>query len=46
MLVSAVVGICAIRMVSWLVKSEKFKVFAVYTLLLGLFVIGYSIYKM
>lgn len=44
--VSAVVGICAIRMVSWLVKSEKFKVFAVYTLLLGLFVIGYSIYKM
>ena len=44
--VSAVVGICAIRMVNWLVKSEKFKIFAVYTLLLGLFVIGYSIYKM
>ena len=44
--VSAVVSICAIRMVNWLVKSEKFKIFAVYTLLLGLFVIGYSIYKM
>lgn len=37
--VSAIVGICAIKMVSWLIKSNKFKVFAVYTLVLGLSVI-------
>ncbi|MGN1411752.1 MAG: undecaprenyl-diphosphate phosphatase [Oscillospiraceae bacterium] len=37
--VSAVVGICAIKMVSWLINSNKFKVFAVYTLVLGLSVI-------
>ncbi len=44
--VSAVVGIAAIRMVKWLVKSDKFKVFAVYTLLIGLVTIGASIYEM
>lgn len=37
--VSAIVGICAIKMVSWLVNSNRFKVFAVYTLVLGLSVI-------
>lgn len=37
--VAAIVGVCAIKMVSWLVKSEKFKVFAYYTLVLGVTVI-------
>lgn len=37
--VSAIVGICAIKMVSWLIKSNKFRVFAVYTLVLGLSVV-------
>lgn len=44
--VSAVVGIAAIRMVRWLVKSDKFKIFAVYTLLIGLVTIGASVYEM
>jgi undecaprenyl-diphosphatase len=37
--VSAVVGICAIKMVSWLIKSNRFTVFAVYTLVIGLSVV-------
>lgn len=43
--VSAVVGICAIKMVNWLVKSDKFKIFAVYTLILGLIVLGIGIFE-
>ena len=34
-IVSAVVGVMAIKLVSWLVKSDKFKAFAYYTLALG-----------
>ncbi|MBQ7004018.1 MAG: undecaprenyl-diphosphate phosphatase [Oscillospiraceae bacterium] len=41
-IVAAVVGILAIRLVDLLVKSNKFKYFAVYTLLLGLVVIGFG----
>lgn len=41
--VAAVVGICAIKMVSWLVKSDKFKYFAYYTAVLGVVVIIISI---
>lgn len=37
--VSAIVGICAIKLVDLLIKSNNFKVFAVYTLVLGLSVI-------
>ena len=44
--VAAVVGVLAIRMVDLLVKSNKFKYFAVYTLLLGLVVIGIGIFRM
>lgn len=44
-IVSAIVGICAIKMVNWLVKSDKFKIFAVYTLILGLVVIGIGIFE-
>lgn len=41
--VAAIVGIAAIKMVSWLVKSDKFKVFAYYTAALGTVVILISI---
>lgn len=44
-IVSAVVGICAIKMVNWLVKSDKFKIFAIYTLILGLTVLGIGIFE-
>lgn len=44
-IVSAVVGICAIKMVNWLVKSDKFKIFAIYTLILGIAVIGIGIFE-
>jgi undecaprenyl-diphosphatase len=43
--VSAVVGICAIKMVNWIVKSNKFTIFSIYTLLLGLTIIGYEVYQ-
>lgn len=42
-IVAAVVGICAIKMVDWLVKSDKFKVFGYYTFILGIAVIIISI---
>ena len=38
-IVAAAVGLGAIKMVSWLVKSDKFKVFAYYTGILGVAVI-------
>ena len=44
-IVSAIVGICAIKMVNWLVKSDKFKIFAVYTLILDVVVIGIGIFE-
>ncbi len=44
--IAAVVGVLAIKMVSWLVKSEKFKIFAFYTFILGIVVIGISIYEL
>ena len=44
-IVSATVGICAIKMVSWIVKSNKFTIFSIYTLLLGLTIIGYETYQ-
>ncbi len=42
--VAAVVGIAAIKLVDLLVKNNKFKYFAAYTLLLGLVVIGFGIF--
>lgn len=42
-IVAAVVGTCAIKMVSWLVKTDKFKIFAYYTAALGAVVIVISI---
>lgn len=38
-IVAAAVGVAAIRLVSWLVKTDKFKVFAFYTFGLGCLVI-------
>lgn len=34
--ISAIVGFLAIKMVAWLLKKDRFKIFGVYTLLLGL----------
>lgn len=44
-IVAAIVGFASLKMVSWLLKSNKFKIFAIYTLILGLAVIGVSIYE-
>ncbi len=35
-IISAVVGFLAIKMVAWLLKKDRFKIFGVYTLILGL----------
>lgn len=40
--VAAAVGVCAIKLVSWLVKSDKFKVFSYYTFVLGCVVLVVS----
>lgn len=42
-IVAAVVGVLAIKMVNWLVKSDKFKIFAYYTGILGAVVIVIAI---
>lgn len=44
-IVSAVVGVLAIKMVNWLIKSNKFIVFSIYTLILGIVVIIAGIVK-
>ena len=44
-IVAAVVGICAIKMVDWLVKTDKFKIFSYYTGVLGVVVILVSIFE-
>lgn len=44
--ISAVVGFFAIKMVSWLIKSDKFKVFAYYTLAVGAVTLGIGVYDM
>lgn len=42
---SLVFGLIAIRLVHWLVTSNKFKYFAVYTLVLGIVVVAVGIYE-
>ena len=44
--VAAFVGLCAIKLVNWLVKTDKFKVFAYYTLVLGVIVLVISFIEM
>lgn len=43
--VSAVVGYFAIRLIKLLVVSDKFRIFAYYTLILGIVVVGLGIYE-
>ncbi|MBS7174972.1 MAG: undecaprenyl-diphosphate phosphatase, partial [Clostridiales bacterium] len=45
LITSAVVGFLSIKMVQWLLKSDRFKIFAIYTLILGIIVIGVSTYE-
>lgn len=44
-LVAAVVGFLAIKMVAWLVKKDRFRIFAYYTLAVGAVTIGTGIYE-
>lgn len=44
--VSAITGLFAIKMIAWIIKSDKFKIFAYYTLALGAIVLGISIFEM
>ena len=46
MAVSAVVGFFAIKMVKWLVKSDRFEIFAWYTLVLGVLTVGVGVYEL
>lgn len=43
--VSAIAGIFAIKLIKWLVKTDKFKLFGYYTLILGIAVIALGIYE-
>lgn len=43
--VSAVVGLLAIKLVQVIIKNDKFKIFGIYTLLLGLACIGIGIWE-
>ncbi len=45
LLVAAVSGFLAIKMVNWLVKSDKFKYFAYYTFVVGTLVVLLGIYE-
>lgn len=42
--VSAVVGYLSIKMINWLIKTDKFRVFAYYTLVLGIATLGIGIF--
>lgn len=44
--VAAAVGLAAIKMVSWLVKTNRFKWFAYYTLVLGMLVIAAAVIEL
>ena len=44
-IVSAIAGFFAIKLIKWLVKTDKFKIFAYYTLILGIVVIAVGTYE-
>ena len=44
--VAAIVGLLAITLVKWLLKNDRFKIFGIYTLLLGLACIGIGAYEL
>ena len=46
MISAAVVGYLAIKLFKWLLKTDKMIVFVIYTAVVGLFVVGVSIYEM
>ena len=43
-IVAAVVGYLSIKMINWLIKTDKYRIFAYYTLVLGLATIGIGIF--
>lgn len=43
--VAAVVGFLAIKLVSWLVKKDRFKIFGIYTLILGIACVGAGVWE-
>ncbi len=43
--VAAVVGFLAIKLVSWLIKKDRFKIFGIYTLVLGIACVGVGIWE-
>ena len=43
--VAAVVGFLSIRLVKLVIKNDKFKIFGIYTLILGILCIGTGIYE-
>ncbi len=45
MIVAAVSGYFAISLIKWLMKSDRFGIFAVYTLILGIAVTGIGLYE-
>jgi undecaprenyl-diphosphatase len=45
MLVSMIVGLFAIKLVKLLIKKEKFKIFAIYVLTLGILCLGWGIFE-
>jgi len=45
LIVSAVVGVGAIKLVSWLIKSDRFKIFVYYTAILGVIVSAIGIFE-
>ncbi len=44
--VAAVVGILSIALVRLIIKHDKFKVFGIYTLILGILCVGYGIFEL
>ena len=44
--VAAVVGLLAIVLVKWLLKKDRFKIFGIYTALLGIACIGVGVYEL
>ncbi len=43
--ISAIVGFMAIKLVSWLLKKNRFKIFGVYTLIIGLLCVGFGLWE-
>lgn len=43
--VAAIVGFLSIKLVSWLVKKDRFKIFGIYTLILGLACVGVGLWE-